>query len=107
MRRHDMRGSAFGAGAGSSGEFGSEGAQLTQELTNGLQRIYLLGCEYPGGWLSGTLGWLLRASVPGPVGKHSSRRVSSIEDCPPGGVSLRLQSREDGPWGLSAPVLMV
>ena len=37
-----MWGSAFGAGAGSSGESGSEGPRLMQDLTNGLPRMILL-----------------------------------------------------------------
>jgi hypothetical protein len=43
MLHHDMWGMAFGAGAGSSGEFGSEGPQLMQDLANGLPRGPLLG----------------------------------------------------------------
>jgi hypothetical protein len=41
LRYHDMWGSVFGRGVGSSGVFGSEGPRLMQDLTNGLRRITL------------------------------------------------------------------
>jgi hypothetical protein len=41
MWHHGKWGSAFGPGAGLSGELGSEEPQLMQDLTNGLRRINL------------------------------------------------------------------
>lgn len=46
MRRRDMWASAFGPGAGSSGEFGSDGARLMEELTNGLPKRTLLAPSF-------------------------------------------------------------